>query len=319
MAFLPRCSEVPMSQQPDSQYVRTHEYTPGSAPVPQPSFSIEIYEQTVAQMEPISPATHYYQEGEFVPPGFFDNVSREIFVLPRNSNDWQYNMRREFQAVLPYLYLGPWGCLRDRNKLQAEGITLLLGVRDKRLANARLYSGDMAAADLAIEADTIDIKDGQELISELPRIIRRINQHISTPSVARFGPVPDKKVLLFCETGNGLSAFVAIAYLMAMFNLDLAHALQAVHIQRFCIDTDEAMRPLLVSFESILEAKRDVGKATRSNFASPSLAPPSTVAKKRSFADRDDVEEVEGGMDLDLEEDSVPDRRPMAPFQDRAE
>jgi len=43
--------------------------------------------------------------------------------------DWKYEARREAQAVLPFLYLGPNAVTRDVTFLQQAGITSILTVR----------------------------------------------------------------------------------------------------------------------------------------------------------------------------------------------
>ncbi|KKK12582.1 hypothetical protein P175DRAFT_0499338 [Aspergillus ochraceoroseus IBT 24754] len=312
----PHPSEVPMSQNMESQYIRTHQYTPGTGRLQQPTYPDPKYDgYNNNNIESVGPHTHRFPVGEFISPGFFQNVDPCLFSIPKAELEWKYNMRRDAQRILPFLYLGPWSCLGNRAWLKEEGFGLLFAIRDSRLAQARLVSGQRAATELGIEADSMDISNNQELISSLPNVIRRINDHLAGQN--RAGPnSPVKKILLFCETGNGLSALVVISYLMVMLNLDLGHALYLVHSQRFCIDMDDLLKPLLFSFESILAAKRDVESAKKASIGSSSLAAPTTVlAKKRSFADRAESENMaEGSMDI---ETSTPARKPLAPFRDR--
>lgn len=300
----------------ESQYIRNHEYTKSVGTLFYPDIHYNGYVQPPLEPAQVNPQPHQYREGEFVSPGFFQHIHPGLFALPQSEVEWTYNLRRAAQRILPFLWLGPWSCLSNRQWLREEGITLLLGVRDQRLAHSRLISGQRAAAEVGIETDSFDIVDNQDLISRLPQTIRRINDHIH-PSVDPLTGAPfQKKVFVFCETGNGLSALVVVAYCMVMLNMSLGVALNFLHSQRFCVDFDDSMKPMLLAFEGILEAKRDVENANKTAGAAPSLAPPEEgLSKKRSFADQVEDKEMDSdGMVLD-----DPDRKPQAPFQDRLE
>ncbi|KAL4880893.1 protein-tyrosine phosphatase-like protein [Aspergillus karnatakaensis] len=303
-------SEIPVLGNNDSQYVRTHKYTKRLANPDYPHISYNGY--TPPLRKPMDQHSHRFAEGEFVSSGFFQRVDPRDFDLPHGEVEWSYSLRRTAQRILPFLYLGPWSCLANRKWLKDEGITLLFGVRDQRLARMRAVSGQKAAAEVGIQADSFDITSNQDLIARLPQAIRHINDHLSSneANLLRDSLVP-KKILVFCETGNGLSALVVIAYLMVMLDMNLPEAINFLHGQRFCIDLEESVKPLLGAFQGILEAKRDVEAARRSTAVHTNLGPPTlSLSKKRSFADRAE----DGYM-----EDSTTERKPSAPFQDRWE
>ncbi|RAK98630.1 dual specificity protein phosphatase family protein [Aspergillus ibericus CBS 121593] len=296
-----------MSQRTEVQYAPTQQYNSGTRIFQQPIYASANFEQlSFHKIKPTSAAAHQFQEGEFVPLGFFDKVDPALFKLPAGEVEWLYEKRRTAQQILPFLYLGPWSCLSERDWLNQDGITLLLAVRDRRLAVARLVSGEKAAADLGIVADSVDIQDYQELITALPQAICRINEHIASSAPLGLNGRTEKKVLVFCETGNGSSVLVVVAYLMVMLNLGVAQALQVVQSQRFCIDVDESATQLLLAFEAIINAKRDVERVRRASSLDVSVPP-----KKRSH-DRDtDENDVDEYMAVDET------RKPSAPFQDR--
>jgi hypothetical protein len=111
---------------------------------------------------------------------------------------------------------------------------------------------------------------------------------------------------------------------MVMLNLDAVRATHAVQQHRFCVSIEDPMKRILVAFESILMAKRDVESAKHAitQGEATTLAPPPVspvLAKKRSFADRQDneIDMVDEEMDIDCEGHSSMDRMPRAPFQDR--
>ncbi|KAL2813725.1 protein-tyrosine phosphatase-like protein [Aspergillus granulosus] len=306
-------SEAPMSGQAGSNYIPTHQYTQRLATVNHPD--VHYYGFSFNASERPGFGTHRYPEGEFVSPGFFQHLDPSMFALPESEIDWSYSLRREAQRILPFLYLGPWSCLSNKQWLRDEGVTLLLGVRDERLAKLRLVSGHKAAADLGIESDSFDVSGSQDVIARLPQAIRRINDHIYPSRDPVTGQPISKKVLIFCETGNGLSATVVVAYLMVMLNMELGHALNFLHSQRFCIDMEDGLRPLLSAFEAILVAKGDVENARKAAVANSSLAAPTmTLSKKRSFADQVEKEPPEYES---MEVEFSANRKPLAPFQDR--
>lgn len=308
-----------MSEREGSQYVRSQEYTSGKIqPIVSASTLSCFSDGGYTQEHSIEITSHDFKEGEFVCPGFFEMVNPDCFVQRFVTQDWHYGMRRVAQPILPFLYLGPMACLPDREYLRKEGFTLLLAIRNRRSAQARLVSGDKAAAELGIEADSVDVSDNQELISAFPRAIRRINDHVSSQGRGGFGSPIQRKVLVFCESGNERSAAVLITYMMVMFNMDATSALKILQNRRFCVCVEDDLGQLLVSFESILEAKRDVERVRRASIADSDLAlPPVSAPKKRNLADSYDDEEMEDSfMDVDgSEEWDI--RKPLAPFQDR--
>ncbi|RAK72405.1 dual specificity protein phosphatase family protein [Aspergillus fijiensis CBS 313.89] len=316
MALTSSLAEDATSQGVGARYTPNHEYSLGTRrqKTDQPTVSYEEFD--VEAHAPVNAENHAFQAGEFVPDGFFNRVGLLCFTIPPPMFQWSYEMRRQAQPLLPFLYLGPWSCLADRGRLVQEGITLLLAVRDKRLAMASLISGRRAAEALQIEDGTVDFADNQELITMLPRLINHINAHVASFPATEPSGHARKKVLLFCETGNGPSAVVAIAYLMVMLNISLPQALQYVSARRFCIDIDDPASQLLLSFESILDAKRDVEEARRASEAKNT--PVRGACRKRDAAEFDMVEDDGYAMGLEAGEAADGNRRPLAPFEDRS-
>lgn len=240
------------------------------------------------------PADHEFEEGDFVSPGFFKQVNPAWFSHQASANTWSYTMRREAQQILPFLYLGPSSVCKDEEFLRNQGITLLLAIRDKRSALSRFLSGGKVAQDLGIQSDSIDFNGDAELIARFPQAIRRINDHLVTGPSVQQGLPP--RVLVFCEAGNEKSASVVMAYVMAMFNLEMSTAMWTIQHRRFSIVVDESVQNLLLSFGTILEAKRQVTKARRientgqDNTVRLHLETQAAkVTRKRSFVDHQDI------------------------------
>lgn len=197
--------------------------------------------------------------GELVPDNFFERVNRAWFQHRPERQLWSYDMRRVAQQILPFLWLGPISSALDREFLQREGITLLLAVP---FSNHSRPTGRRVADELGIETDSVTLADGQNYIYQYLRAVRRINDHLFLHSTPTHMP----KILVFCETGSDRSAAVVVAYIMAMYGLDWLSARWAVSHRRLCVAIGEQIRQSLISFESIVAAKRDVAKAGVNSF-----------------------------------------------------
>ena len=252
--------------------------------------------------------------------------------------EWRYEQRRMAQQILPFLYLGPMSAAKDRNFLQSEGITMVMAVRNTMSAQARLL-GSKAAQELGLDMKMVDVAGNQELIAAFPKAIEGINSHLSAmyrqdqfrrtqaraPGQAEVQSMPGK-VLVFCESGNERSATLVAAYIMAMYSTDLVKAIQIVQAQRFAVAFDDSLRNLLLTYEMILKAKRDVVQAdNRLLDVSGGIRSPSARVGGDSEASRrskrtfdeiyDDGMETDGG-DAHQDHGRFEMRDGSAPFQD---
>lgn len=129
--------------------------------------------------------------------------------------DWKYENRRQAQAILSYLYLGPASASKDLDFLKRKCITMILVVRDTTMAIAKFMTAEKTAALLNIEAQTIDVEGSQQLIAAFPRVNELINRHLVSIhqkeiertadlhyNNANDGATSAGKVLVVCETGN---------------------------------------------------------------------------------------------------------------------
>ena len=252
--------------------------------------------------------------------------------------EWKYEQRREAQQILPFLYLGPMSAAKDRNFLQRKGITMVIAVRNTKSAQARLL-GSKAAQELGIDTTMIDVAGNQELIAAFPRAIEAINSHLSamykqdqvrrTQAAATGNDLHSTpgRVLVFCESGNERSATLVTAYIMAMYSTDLIKTIQIVQAQRFAVAFDDSLRNLLLTYEMMLKAKRDVVQAdnwslgapgrVKSTSASMESASEAGRRSKRAFDETydDDMEVDEENAHLDHGRFEM--RDGSAPFQDR--
>lgn len=244
------------------------------------------------------------------------------------ARDWKYESRRQMQAILPYLYLGPASAARDLEALQREGITMLLAIRDSRLAQAYMLSGEKTAHTLGLEAIALDVDGPEQLIAILPRAVHLINEHLvhvrqpqtlgmdhsyaqHTSTRNQRGNRP--KILVFCETGNERSATVVTAYVLAMHDVDLVAAVQYVQARRYCIALDHSLKLLLRSFSDLLQATRLV-ESTRRDEALIGIGTFHNKAKR----DRTSLEES-GDLNVNAgeinDDERFVDRSNFAPFE----
>lgn len=256
---------------------------------------------------------------------FLKTVSTDNIIRDNNYKDWKYEQRRTAQEVLPFLWLGPVAAARDPSLLQSHQITMVLAIRNIQSGEAiRLRS--KAALQIGIESKTIDVAGNHELISALLRGIEIINAHISDLYQKQQAEIlfpqntsgsPPGKVLVYCESGNELSAILVAAYLMAIYSVDLVKAIQVIQAQRFCAPFDDASKFLLRTFGDILQARRDSRLATTGapfKGAAGERSQSMAIKAKGSKRHLDETyNEVEDG-EMDIEWDEA--RKGYAPFQD---
>lgn len=283
---------------------------------------------------PVIPSQNVdFESSGFANSDFLKTVTYDNFNAGNAFVEWKYAQRWTAQNILPFLFLGPVTAARSRDFLLGNGITMVLAVRNTKSAHARLL-GSKAAEELDIPYSTVDTTGNQELIAAFPRGIEIINAHLSEmyqqcqdKSYSMKKSTPGK-VLVFCESGNERSAAMVVAYIMAMYSMDVINAIQIVQAQRFAVAFDDPTRLLLQTYDSILSARRDVyrsGKQNRTasdgaNSAGLAVQSPQIMSRKPSKRTLDDTYdhdemEVDGG-EVFNEKDK---RIGAAPFRDDAE
>lgn len=231
-------------------------------------------------------------------------------------SEWKYLMRRQAQAILTFIQLGPSSASRDLETLKRDGVTMLLVIRNTSSAHASLLSGDKPARTLGIESRAVDVASNSELIAAIPHAIRIIHDHLISQyrkhaAASHNGAVPEPcaKILVFCESGNERSAAFMTAYLMNTFGMGLVPALQYVQAQRFCVALDDGLKHMLQAFQDILGAQRSLLDAA------PVVASDrnSSSRLKRS---RDDTADGDGDVVMALGDDvRFEGGRQFAPFR----
>ncbi|KAI8083072.1 phosphatases II [Halteromyces radiatus] len=158
-------------------------------------------------------------------------------------DDWQYEMRREMQELLPGLYLGPFAVCRDVNTLKSHGVTHILCLLDGNEVNLFQRTLEVASQ---FNSHIIEIADThlQLLITHFPVASQFIRSGIDHGG----------KVLICCNGGMSRSPCFAIAYIMETFNISFRDAYQFVQARRLCINPNEAFKSQLKEYEPIYMA-----------------------------------------------------------------
>ena len=284
-----------------------------------------------------------FESSGFANAEFLKTVTYGDIMTVNNMLEWKYEQRRMAQQILPFLFLGPVSAARNTTFLRDSGITMVMAIRNTVSAQAN-FLNSKAAIELGIESLFIDVAGNQELIAAFPRAIELINAHLSSMyqhaqskqaelSNVEENPQTPGKVLVFCESGNERSATVVAAYIMAMYSMDLIQAVQIVQAQRFAVAFDDSLKNLLLAYNAILRAKRDVVQARidysrNGHVKNGQSATPLITGSYMADTSRGDkksnkrtLDETDDEMDTDVDEGFVVEERfdkraGYAPFQD---
>ncbi|KAL7795487.1 hypothetical protein V8C43DRAFT_279225 [Trichoderma afarasin] len=227
---------------------------------------------------------------------------------------WRYEMRRESQLILDYLFLGPTSTIRDHDFLKREAITMLVVVRDSR-APMNLASVNTASETFNISYCYVDV-DTNHLVPAFNQIVNVINSHLLIAH-NNTGGATQGKVLVTCTTGNMLSPPLVAAYVMFMFGQEMLDAINFVSVQRFCANFDDEAKGALLTWQELNKASVAVARRRRlereneeNGHASALASAEGTPNTKRGLDDMMD------GVEGDLGSNGDHDRGGYAPFLD---
>ncbi|RWS25686.1 serine/threonine/tyrosine-interacting protein-like isoform X2 [Leptotrombidium deliense] len=158
--------------------------------------------------------------------------------------EWEYQMRREMQEIIPGLFLGPYAAAMKTKQedLIKHGITHILCVRQNCESNVikTNFPG-------VFEYKIVEIADSPT--EKIIPVFDEAREFIG--NCLRKGG----KVLVHGNAGISRSAALVIAYVMEHCNFSSQDALRCVQKKRFCIYPNEGFRRQLLEYEPILKAR----------------------------------------------------------------
>jgi serine/threonine/tyrosine-interacting protein len=263
-----------------------------------------------------------YLDDKYGDPSFLRQLgATKPTALGVKQYEWTYSSRRQAQSITPFLYLGPGNCMRDAAFLDTAGITFLLAVRSAKVARNLPHYLQPSTSPAAAGRQTavFDTDNPFEFIANVRPVIRTIINHIQTKSKLPIQSMEDVKarILICCETGNDRSATLVAAILMIIYGCSPREALQVIYSQRTSVSIVEDMRRMLLGFDDILAAERQVLRAqlTEQDSSNPILAAQVVQEKKRGRETYDvDGDEDMEGEDWGVEAEGK--RTGVAPFID---
>ncbi|KLT46571.1 phosphatases II [Cutaneotrichosporon oleaginosum] len=199
--------------------------------------------------------------------------------------EWKYEMRREAQAILPNLFLGPFQASTNLGRLREKRITHILCLRDS--VEARLIYPRFPTEFVYLTLDVAD-SDGQNIISIFPRCREFIDMAMDAGGA----------VLVHCNSGIATAPAIVMGYLMWKFGWDYLLALTFVQSKRYCV-APASFEAQLREYTAIAQAHKALPAGSRSGIGDHKRAleqdneegaPPRGASKRRLTDDEDDVE-----------------------------
>ncbi|KAI8064196.1 protein-tyrosine phosphatase-like protein [Gongronella butleri] len=173
-------------------------------------------------------------------------INRDYFAtgLAKCSlDDWQYEMRRDMQEIIPGIYLGPLTVCKEMQRLQAYKVTHIVCLLDE--AEANLFHRTL------------------EAVNQYKHLILNVSDTTRQPLIAHFPMVnafirdarnQGSNVLICCNGGMSRSPCFVIAYIMETYDIDAKEAYQFVQSKRLCINPNDLFKSQLKEYEPIFRA-----------------------------------------------------------------
>jgi len=176
--------------------------------------------------------------------GMSEDQLRDLIQGPGDI-EWRYEMRREFQEILPGLLLGPFQVSKNLQVLQSMGVTHIVCIRDAKEAfSVRPRFPEH------FKYLTLDVEDNEE--QNLIRLFPGARQFIDQ-AIAQGG-----RVLVHCNGGISLSPAFVVMFVMQHYRLSWEDALHYVQNRRYCISPNGGFLTQIKEYESIYKATHAV-------------------------------------------------------------
>jgi serine/threonine/tyrosine-interacting protein len=168
--------------------------------------------------------------------------------------EWRYAMRREYQEIIPGLFLGPYHVARNIEALQRQGISHCIIIRDplERGFLRPLFPNQLQYLEIEVASSNLQsvipyflpfrkfVQEAQCLREQytlgLQVTPETMNRSVVTP------PVPHGNVLVYCRDGISLSPTFVIAYLMEVMQMPFSQAYLYLQNRRFCLNPNDGLK-----------------------------------------------------------------------------
>ncbi|KAK6382649.1 hypothetical protein LTS17_003318 [Exophiala oligosperma] len=239
-------------------------------------------------------------------PGFLTSLNKlQKLGMEHTMDSWTYEDRRVAQNILPFLFLGPVSAAKDPDFIRRAGITLVIAMRSSAAVKTRpnfLHPSTVPSM-AGLQTMTCDAEASYDLFPKLRPTIKGMNDHLqATCSRMPIQAASDVRGRIF----------------VYLFGVSAISALQVVQSRRFSIAPDDAAKQMLVNFEGLVEAERQVSgvdavsvakSLSRQNENTPG---PASRPAKRGYHEFDD-------SDVDMDESNEVEtitRQGIAPYAD---
>lgn len=229
---------------------------------------------------------------------------------------WDYKKRHEAQAVLPFLYLGPFTAARNSDYLQKHGITMVVAVRSAQYALAlpKGFNPAYFSACANLETATFDVDGPYDIITRIKPVLKIMTDHIQRRTGGNgVEKLPDVggKILVFCETGNERSPVLVAAYIMLLYGVSWNESLNYIMAHRFSVCLPGGMLEMLKTWDGMLGAESAVAAMTY-NTGTISISSSTYASGKSNKRSVDDAYDSDETM---TDEKEVEVRPGIAPFR----
>jgi serine/threonine/tyrosine-interacting protein len=174
-------------------------------------------------------------------------------VEPLEFSTWGYDLRRQGQSILPFLFVAPMSTCKEVDFLTKHGITLLVGIHPREGASIFTAGVSRVARERGLEHHVVSYDHSALLIQSFSHANFLINSHLAKLK-------EQGRVVVYCHSGNEKSPTFIAAYLMETFKgmASAESAMSVVLTRRFCVHFDEEARRMLKAYEDILSARNQV-------------------------------------------------------------
>jgi len=199
------------------------------------------------------------------------------------SKDWEYQMRRQMQEILPGLYLGPYAAAMKNqlDNLKAHGITHIVCVRQD--CEAPFIKENLPGHFIYL---TTNMKDSptENIIPFFPQFADYIDSIINDNVGG--------KVLVHGNGGISRSATLVASYVMHKNMYTASDAIRLIQLKRFCIFPNEGFRRQLYEYEPILRAKIAASRRGILSVSNNNEGEPSQNKRRINDVDPDDDQDL---------------------------